>query len=80
MLATIAQMEADLIEKTMKRFDGNKTQAAKSLGISVPKLYQLLKEYGFKEYLMQQAVEKKPEYEYRVDSGNPNYGSWWPVD
>lgn len=23
-------------------------------------------------------VSKEEELEYRIDSGNPNYGSWWP--
>lgn len=51
-MQTIAQMEAELIEKTMKKFNGNKTQAALSLGISVPKLYAKLKEYWMTEYYL----------------------------
>ncbi len=43
---TIYEMEKGLIRKTLDELDGNRTQAARALGISVRTLRNKLKEYG----------------------------------
>lgn len=43
---SIKQVEKTLIEKTLEHFDGNKTQTAEALGISLKTLYNRLSEYG----------------------------------
>lgn len=43
---SIKQVERTLIEKTLEHFDGNKTQTAEALGISLKTLYNRLSEYG----------------------------------
>ena len=45
-LQTIAQMECELIEKALEHFNGNKTRAAESLGVTIKTLYNKLHEYG----------------------------------
>jgi DNA-binding NtrC family response regulator len=42
----IKDMEKDLIMKTLKEMDGNKTKAAKALGVSVRTIRNKLSEYG----------------------------------
>lgn len=42
----IKAMEKDLIFKTLKEVDGNKTKAAKILGVSVRTIRNKLNEYG----------------------------------
>ena len=42
----IREMEKDLIFKTLKEMDGNKTKAAKMLGVSVRTIRNKLNEYG----------------------------------
>jgi two-component system response regulator FlrC len=42
----IRDMEKDLIMKTLKEMDGNKTKAAKALGVSVRTIRNKLNEYG----------------------------------
>ncbi len=42
---SIADVERDLIMATLKKFDGDKTAAASSLGVSLKTLYNRLKEY-----------------------------------
>jgi DNA-binding NtrC family response regulator len=42
---SIREVEKSLIEKTLKHFDGNKTQTAEALGISLKTLYNRLTEY-----------------------------------
>lgn len=42
---SIAEVEKDLIMKTLEHFDGNKKAAAESLGVSVKTLYNRLNEY-----------------------------------
>ncbi|MBU1154309.1 MAG: sigma 54-interacting transcriptional regulator, partial [Proteobacteria bacterium] len=44
--ATIKDMERELIEKTLAQCGGNKSQAAKRLGISRKGLYEKLERYG----------------------------------
>ena len=44
--STLAQTEKELILETLRRTGGNKTQAAKLLGIGVRTLYRKLEEYG----------------------------------
>ncbi len=44
------EIEKDVILKTLKYFNGNKSHAAKILGITIKTLYNKLQEYG-KEYL-----------------------------
>ncbi|MDA8172585.1 MAG: sigma-54 dependent transcriptional regulator [Nitrospiraceae bacterium] len=46
----IKDMERDLIIETLKGVDGNRTRAAKILGVSVRTIRNKLKEYGLKEY------------------------------
>lgn len=43
---SIKQVEKTLIEKTLDHFNGNKTQTAEALGISLKTLYNRLTEYG----------------------------------
>ncbi len=43
---TLAEAEKELILETLRKADGNKTQAAKMLGIGVRTLYRKLEEYG----------------------------------
>ena len=43
---TFKEGEAVLIRKALREADGNKTRAAKALGISRPLLYKRMKEYG----------------------------------
>jgi DNA-binding NtrC family response regulator len=43
---SIKDVEKTLIEKTLEHFDGNKTQTAEALGISLKTLYNRLSEYG----------------------------------
>ncbi len=45
---TLAQTERELILETMRKAGGNKTKAAKMLGIGVRTLYRKLEEYGEK--------------------------------
>ena len=45
-LMTLWEMEKGLINSTLGKVDGNRTQAAKILGISVRTLRNKLKEYG----------------------------------
>ncbi|MHC4547165.1 MAG: sigma-54-dependent transcriptional regulator [Planctomycetota bacterium] len=45
---TLAQTEKELILETLRKAGGNKTQAAKMLGIGVRTLYRKLEEYGEK--------------------------------
>lgn len=42
---TIKEVERDIIEKALQFFQGNKTQAAQSLGISVRTIDNKLKQY-----------------------------------
>ncbi|MCZ6788267.1 MAG: helix-turn-helix domain-containing protein, partial [Planctomycetota bacterium] len=42
---SLAETEKDLILETLKKTGGNKTQAAKLLGIGVRTLYRKLEEY-----------------------------------
>jgi DNA-binding NtrC family response regulator len=39
-VSTIAELEKDLIERTLREFSGNKTRTAKALGISIRNLYR----------------------------------------
>jgi len=45
---TLAETEKELILETLRKAGGNKTQAAKLLGIGVRTLYRKLEEYGEK--------------------------------
>ena len=45
-LATLDALERDQICKALARVDGNKTEAAKLLGVSVRSLYTRLKRHG----------------------------------
>jgi len=44
-MASLQEMERELIENTLQRFEGNKRRAAKSLKISERTLYRKIKEY-----------------------------------
>ncbi len=45
-MKTIAEMEREMILERLTYFEGNKTQAALSLGITIKTLYNKLHEYG----------------------------------
>ena len=45
---TLEQLEKAAIEQTLHRFDGNKTKAAKALGIAASTLYEKIRRYGLK--------------------------------
>lgn len=50
-MKTIAEMEKELIIERLNYFEGNKTQSAQSLGITIKTLYNKLHEYGlFEQY------------------------------
>ncbi len=50
-MKTIAEMEKQLITETLDQFEGNKTKAAASLGITIKTLYNKLHRYDlFQEY------------------------------
>jgi len=54
---TLAELEKRYILKALAHFDGNKTQAANALGITIKTLYNKLHEYGeFEKF----AVHQKP--------------------
>jgi two-component system response regulator HydG len=54
---TLHELEKRYILKALNYFDGNKTQAANALGITIKTLYNKLHEYGeFEKY----AVHSKP--------------------
>jgi two-component system response regulator HydG len=54
---TLAELEKRYILKALGHFDGNKTQAAQALGITIKTLYNKLHEYGeFEKF----AVHTKP--------------------
>jgi len=48
-MKTIAEMEQELIVERLEYFEGNKTQASLSLGITIKTLYNKLHEYGLFE-------------------------------
>lgn len=54
---TLAELEKEHILKTLIDKKGNKTEAAKSLGITVKTLYNKLHKYG----MMSEKVEKPNE-------------------
>jgi two-component system response regulator HydG len=55
---TLHELEKRYILKALNYFDGNKTQAANALGITIKTLYNKLHEYGeFDRY----AVHTKPQ-------------------
>lgn len=43
---TLHELEKQYILKALKYYDGNKTQAANALGITIKTLYNKLHEYG----------------------------------
>lgn len=45
-IPSLQEVERDLIERALKRLDGNQTEAAKRLGISRSTLWRKMKEYG----------------------------------
>lgn len=58
-MKTISEMERELIIERMAYFEGNKTQTAHSLGITIKTLYNKLHEFGlFEQY---KVGVKKPE-------------------
>lgn len=44
-ISTFVTLERDLIERTLKEFKGNKTRAAKAIGISLRNLYRKIEKY-----------------------------------
>jgi len=55
---TLAELEKRYILKALGHFDGNKTQAAQALGITIKTLYNKLHEYGEFERF---AVHSRPK-------------------
>jgi two-component system response regulator HydG len=55
---TLGELERRYILKALAHFDGNKTQAAQALGITIKTLYNKLHEYGEFERF---AVHQKPK-------------------
>ena len=45
---TLEEMERAAVEQALERFDGNRTRAAKALGIAASTLYEKIKRYGLK--------------------------------
>jgi len=48
-LSTFAEVEQNVLEKTLHHFDGNICKSAKSLGVSRPTVYRKMKSYGIDE-------------------------------
>jgi transcriptional regulator of acetoin/glycerol metabolism len=48
-LSSLDQAELEVIEATIKQYDGNITQAAKTLGMAKGTLYQRIKKYGLEK-------------------------------
>jgi DNA-binding NtrC family response regulator len=48
---TLEQIEKEMIIKTLKRFQGNMSKTAKSLGISRAALYRRIEKHGLSDYL-----------------------------
>jgi two-component system response regulator HydG len=46
---TLEEIEKAAIHATLKATDGNKTEAAKALGIAYSTLYEKMKKYGMRE-------------------------------
>ncbi|MBN2357560.1 sigma-54-dependent Fis family transcriptional regulator [candidate division KSB1 bacterium] len=46
---SVAEMEKELIRSTLKKYNGNKRRAARSLGLSERTLYRKLEKYGLKD-------------------------------
>jgi DNA-binding NtrC family response regulator len=46
---TLEEIEKSAIAATLKSVDGNKTEAAKVLGIAYSTLYEKMKKYGMRE-------------------------------
>ena len=45
---TLEQLEKAAIEQALRRFEGNKTKAARALGIAASTLYEKIRRYGLK--------------------------------
>ncbi len=57
---TLHELERRYIVEALKHFDGNKTQAANALGITIKTLYNKLHEYGeFENFAIHMKVPKK---------------------
>lgn len=56
-MSTLAEIEKDYILDVLKVVDGNKTKAAKILGITIKTLYNKLHEYGL---MPKKEVEERP--------------------
>lgn len=58
-IETLSENEKKHILKTLEHFDGNKTQAANALGITIKTLYNKLHEYGeFEKYAVHKRIKK----------------------
>jgi transcriptional regulator with PAS, ATPase and Fis domain len=51
--AMVEDYESEIIQQTLQRFNGNKTAAAKALGLSVRNLYYKLEKYKLENNSMQ---------------------------
>jgi DNA-binding NtrC family response regulator len=58
-LRTLAETERRCIIKTLKHCNGNKTHAAKSLGISQKTLYNKIADYDLREQFVKEKAKKE---------------------
>lgn len=58
-IRTLAQRERQYIVKTIKHFKGNKTHAAKALGISQKTLYNKIAEYDLRSEFVKEKTKQE---------------------
>ncbi len=60
--ALLARIEKELIERALKRSKGNKSKAAKLLGLTRPRLYRRLVQLGLEQPSDKGAAEEAPDF------------------
>ena len=71
---TLEQLEKAAIEQALQQFDGNRTKAAKALGIAASTLYEKLKRYGL--VAGKGAGEKSVRVAGEIPSGDSFSNEW----